>query len=109
MSTDDLHRVLSDDSPIEPSAGFVDAVMREVLDGARAPRAIPFPWRRVAIAAAIGLAVAAAGSAAFVAVPFSGGALAARLTAVATHLATLSAAAALAASWLCVRFTRRFV
>ncbi len=47
MRTDELERILSSGKPIEPSAGFVGAVMAAVRSEAIAPLPLPFPWRRV--------------------------------------------------------------
>ena len=55
MNADDLDRALVEEE-IMPSSGFVTAVMASVLDEARMPAPIPFPWRR----ALTGLALAAA-------------------------------------------------
>lgn len=53
-----------DDTWIEPSAGFSRRILAEVEREARAPRPIPFPWRRLASGAGAILVLAAIGSAA---------------------------------------------
>ena len=45
MKPEDLDRVLSEESEIVPSSGFVGAVMEKVTSEATAPP-LPFPWTR---------------------------------------------------------------
>lgn len=46
MKTEDLDRVLAREEPIEPSSGFVSAVMDAVTRGALTPPPLAFPWQR---------------------------------------------------------------
>jgi hypothetical protein len=57
---DEIERILSSETEIEPSPEFARRVMNEVQRAAHTPPPIPFPWRRVAAAAAL---IAIAGSA----------------------------------------------
>ena len=47
MNRDDLDRVFASNDAIVPSSGFVNAVMTAVLEEAKTPAPIPFPWARV--------------------------------------------------------------
>src|SRR5690349_18653614 len=55
MAHDELDRVLCDEQVISPSAGFAEAVMREVKREAGAPPDIRFPWSPVMVGLAIPL------------------------------------------------------
>jgi hypothetical protein len=46
MTSDELDRILSGESHIDPSPGFTSEVMRAVRRDAIAPSRIPFPWKR---------------------------------------------------------------
>jgi hypothetical protein len=46
MRDDEIDRVLSSETEILPSSGFVSAVMDVVRSEAAAPPPIPFPWKR---------------------------------------------------------------
>jgi len=46
MEDAELDRILSNHDEIQPSSGFVAAVMEAVEREAAAPAPIPFPWRR---------------------------------------------------------------
>ena len=51
MNFEDLSHILSTEPDIVPSSGFTKAVIDAVLDEARMPKPIPFPWIRVIPAA----------------------------------------------------------
>jgi len=46
MKPDELDRVMSRESEIIPSSGFVRSVMAAIHSEAAAPPPIPFPWKR---------------------------------------------------------------
>lgn len=46
MRQDEVDRVLSSETGIEPSPGFASRVMHAVRREASAPPPIPFPWKR---------------------------------------------------------------
>jgi hypothetical protein len=52
---DELDDILRDDDTISPSATFAARVMEVVRTEAATPPPIPFPWRRLLIAPALGL------------------------------------------------------
>jgi hypothetical protein len=58
---DEIDRILSSEKPIEPSSHFTRRVLDEVRREARTPPPIPFPWRRIAVAAGL-LAFASTGA-----------------------------------------------
>ena len=55
MRDDDLDRILSEEEPIAPSAGFVTSVMVAIRRENATPAPLSFPWKRAlpGIAAAI--------------------------------------------------------
>lgn len=58
---DEIDRILSNEPPLRPSAGFRDRVMNAVREQAATPEPIAFPWRRFlpgALAGALLLIVA---------------------------------------------------
>jgi hypothetical protein len=88
---------LAEDASIAPSAGFPEAVMREIRRAARPP--LPFPWRRVAG----GLCLAGAAAALAIASP-DGAAAPLPSPAVIAPLATLALAVPYALlSWRAAR------
>lgn len=54
MTHDDLDRILRGEQEIVPSSGFAESVMDALGRRASVPPPIPFPWRRIAPAIAIG-------------------------------------------------------
>jgi hypothetical protein len=58
---DDLERILSSPDDLEPSAGFVDAVLAAIERDA-APPTLPFPWLRFAVGVAACLVMALTGA-----------------------------------------------
>ena len=64
MTTDDIDRILSSEPSLEPSSGFLRAVMQSVHQEAEAAATppLPFPWGRFAIGLAACLLLAAAGT-----------------------------------------------
>jgi hypothetical protein len=46
MRDDELDHILSRETDIVPSSGFVNAVMGTIRTEAAAPQPIPFPWKR---------------------------------------------------------------
>lgn len=58
---DTLDRILGSDEEIEPSSGLVDSVMHAVLEEARTPPPLRFPWHRFVVGTAAALAALVAG------------------------------------------------
>jgi hypothetical protein len=52
---DDLERILSNEQPVIPSAGFATAVMDAVRRDSTVPPPIPFPWNRILPGAIVGM------------------------------------------------------
>jgi len=50
---DEFDRILSSEASLEPAPDLARRVMAEVAREARTPPPLPFPWRRVAAAAAL--------------------------------------------------------
>jgi len=50
---DEFDRILSSEASLEPAPDLPRRVMTEVLRESRLPPPLPFPWRRVAAAAAL--------------------------------------------------------
>lgn len=46
MDREPMDRILAEEDGLEPSSGFLAAVMDRVNEEAAAPPRIPFPWRR---------------------------------------------------------------
>ena len=53
---EDIERMTVSEAMIEPSSDFARRVMAAVRMEARTPAPIPFPWRRVVVGAATGIA-----------------------------------------------------
>jgi len=85
VTTDEIDGILSSEPGLEPSSGFVRAVMDAVHEDAGAPP-LPFPWRRFALGVVACGAVAVAGT-------MAGPQLSAGLAALAQPLAPLAAVA----------------
>ena len=47
---DPIHHALVSEEPILPSSGFLAAVIERIEEESRAPKPIPFPWKRAFLA-----------------------------------------------------------
>lgn len=59
MDREELDRILAEENGLEPSSGFLGAVMERVDTQAAAPPPIPFPWRRALPGILVAVAVLA--------------------------------------------------
>lgn len=57
MDREPMDRILADEDALEPSSGFLAAVMERVNEEATAPPRIPFPWKRAVPGFVIAVAV----------------------------------------------------
>ena len=57
MNGDLLDKILASEDKLEPSSGFAEGVMARIVEESAAPKAIPFPWRRMLPGFVLALAV----------------------------------------------------
>jgi hypothetical protein len=91
---DDLERILSSPDELEPSAGFLDAVLA-ATERELAPPRLPFPWVRFAVGVSACLAMALSGAMLLTPLVANAGPWLERLRPVATNLACGGLAVAL--------------